>query len=132
MDLKSLIFPQTSREFPGRRWVNISLRTLHLIGIAGIGGAFLYQADKALWLPYLLLTLVSGLLLVGLEVWSNGIWLMQLRGLATLLKLLILSLALFLGLQGWMLVSIIVIASVLAHAPGDVRYYSPFHGRRTG
>ncbi len=130
MNLKTRLFPPKSRHFTGNRWVNMGLRTLHLIGIAGLGGAFLYAADRAMWQPYLLLTVLSGLGLVLLEIWSNGIWLLQLRGLATLLKLGILSLVFVFGLKAWLLVVMIVIASLFAHAPADVRYWSPFYGRR--
>ncbi len=130
MRIRTLLFPPASRHFTGQRWLNIGLRTLHLIGIAGLGGAFLYQADRALWQPYLLLTLLSGTGLVMLEIWSNGIWLLQLRGLATLLKLLILALTLVIGLKAWLLITLIVIASLFAHAPANVRYWSPFYWRR--
>jgi len=124
MRIKDFIFPQQSREFKGQRWVNILFRSLHLIGIAGVGGAFLFNVTNQQWLPYMFVTVVSGSAMVILEVWSNGIWLIQLRGLATLLKLSLLSLTFIFGMQAMILFSVIFISGLMSHAPGKVRYYS--------
>lgn len=131
MSLKALLFPRHSRNFPGKRWLNISLRTLHLIGMAGLGGAYLYAAPRELWEPYMWLSLGSGFALVALFLYSNGVWLLQLRGLLILFKLVLLGIMLWLpaiNLQLGMVV--IVLSSVVSHAPGNVRYYSIWHGRR--
>lgn len=131
MPLPTCLFPAQSRFFPGQRWVNIGLRTLHLIGIAGLGAGFLYVGEDGAWQPYLHLTLLSGVGLMLISLWSNGIWLVQLRGQAILLKLLLLGLipvwprattALFIG--------VIVISGLIAHAPANLRYYSLLHRRR--
>ncbi len=131
MSLIRTLFPYESRTFPGKRWLNISLRTLHLIGVAGLGGAYLYAAPRELWMPYLWLSLGSGLGLVAISVFSNGIWMLQLRGLLILFKLVLLGGMLWLPSFSLSLgISVIVISSVIAHAPGNVRYYSLWHRRR--
>lgn len=131
MSLYRMMFPAVSRSLPGLRWLNIGLRTLHLIGIAGSSGAFLYPMQTAAWVPYLWLTLLSGVGLMGLSLYSNGIWLLQLRGLAILFKLVLLGLMLVWPGFSWQLgLAVIVLSSVIAHAPGNLRYYSPWHGRR--
>lgn len=107
--------------------MSIVIRSLHLIGIAGVGAAFLFQLPEAQWLPYMVLILLSGSAMMLLEIWSNGIWLIQLRGLSTLLKLLILSTTFIVGLQPYILVAVILISGTMSHAPGKVRYYSVFH-----
>ncbi len=125
------LFPASSRRFPGQRWVNITLRSLHLLGIAGIGGGFLYHAPDADWLPYLWLAVGSGSAMLLVQVWSNGVWLIQVRGLAILLKLGLLALAAWGGApRAQFLVVVIAISGVISHAPGAVRYFSPWHGRR--
>jgi uncharacterized membrane protein len=127
----SILFPNDDRDFKGQRWVNITLRTLHLIGVAGIGGAFLYQVPRATVMPYLVLSVASGFGLMGLGIWTNGIWLIQLRGIAILVKLmLLLCVLVFPGVKLVVLIGVIIISGIIAHAPGDVRYYSIFHGRR--
>lgn len=123
------LFPLQMRDLPGGRWLRIVLRTLHLIGIAGVGAAYLYDVDEALWQPYLLLTIFSGLALLLSEVWSHGIWLIQLRGLSILVKCAVLGVGLLLPHSASPLVLILVVAisGVIAHAPGRVRYYSLWH-----
>jgi hypothetical protein len=126
-----MLFPDPPRGFPGRRWANITLRTLHLIGVAGMGGGWLYGADPEAWRPYLWLVLASGGVMVLLELTATCLWLLQLRGLAVVAKLLLLAAAArWPEATPWLLVGVIVLSSVFAHAPADVRYYSPWHGRR--
>ena len=128
MSIRERLFPAESRQFPGQRWVNISLRTLHLIGLAGIGSGFLYPAHADASNVYLYLTLVSGLMLTLISIWSNAIWLVQLRGQAIILKLLLLALIpLWPMLSGVLLILVIIISGYISHAPGDVRYYSIYH-----
>jgi len=128
MSLRRTLFPATSRSFTGMRWVNITLRTLHLIGVAGLGGAYLYAAPQALWQPYLWLTLFSGIGLVAISLYATALWLLQLRGLVILLKLALLGLMLWWpGFDLPLGMLVIVLSSVIAHAPGDIRYYSPWH-----
>ena len=129
--ITSVLFPKQSRIFAGQRWVNILLRTLHLLGMAGVGGGYFYAAVDDAWQGFLYLTLVSGLIMMLLSIWSNGIWLLQLRGHAILLKLLLLLLMLvWPAYQATCLVLVIIISGLIAHAPGDVRYYSIFYRRR--
>jgi len=125
------LFPSSSRGFTGMRWLNITLRTLHLIGIAGLGGAYLYAAPRPLWEPYLWLTLLSGLGMVAVSIYSNGIWLLQMRGVVILFKLVLLGLMLWWPAFSLELaIAVIVLSSVIAHAPASLRYYSPWHRRR--
>jgi len=131
MSLFSLIFPENSRGFPGMRWVNITLRTLHLIGIAGIGGAYLYTIEGREWMPYLWLTLFSGFGLMGISVYSNGIWLLQLRGVVILVKLFLLLIVTLMPQVSFPLIILVIILSgVVAHAPGNLRYYSIWHRKQ--
>jgi hypothetical protein len=131
MSLFRLIFPAANRTFLGKRWVRICLRTLHLIGTAGVGGGFLYHSPREAWIPYLSLTIISGFGIFLIEVWTNAIWIIQIRGVAVLIKLALLSCLHF--YQEWAtpaLVLSIVISGLISHAPGDVRYYSIFHRKK--
>lgn len=125
------LFPPGYRGFPGKRWIGVLLRTLHLMGVAGLGGAFLYAAPREAWLPYLWLTVASGSLLFAIEIWSHGVWLLQLRGQAVILKLLLLGLMPATGPAApWLLLAVVALSGIFSHAPARVRYYAPFHGRR--
>ena len=63
-----------------KRWTKISLRTLHLIAVAGVGGGILFGLEKDLWLNYWWLALVSGGLMMLIDIVSNPVWLFSLRG----------------------------------------------------
>lgn len=118
------LFPHPARQFPGQRWLNILLRCLHLVGMAGIGAGFLFALSQTQWLPYWYLTLGSGVALCALYIWSSLIWLFQLKGLAILVKLMLLWIAMHQPqLQPWLFVLIVLISGLIAHAPGNVRGY---------
>ena len=126
----SLLFPSPSRKVPGKRYLNIALRSLHLVGIAGLAGHFLYQLPAAQWIGFLWLGFGAGLAMVLIELYCDGIWLLQLRGQAIVLKVVLLGLVLpWPGLAGPVFVLAILISGFFAHAPGQVRYYSIYHGR---
>ena len=126
----SRLFPQQKRDFTAKRYLSISLRTLHLIGIAGFSGFFLYDLPEALWRPYAILALTTGTLMLLVELYVDAIWLIQLRGLAILTKIVLLVLAMsFPQLTTMLFCLIVVISGYFSHAPGKVRYYSPILGR---
>ena len=111
-----------------KRWTKISLRTLHLLAVAGVGGGILFSLEKDLWLNYWWLALASGALMMLIDIVSNPVWLVQLRGLVIFFKLFLLTL---LGsqphLDSQLLLVIIIISAVISHAPGKLRYYSVYH-----
>jgi len=125
----SWLFPIDKRDFPGRRWLSITLRTLHLMGVAGLAGAYLFHLPDSQWMPYLWLAVLSGFLMAAMAVYVDGIWLLQLRGQAIFLKLLLLSTVfwLFDEPQSGIYLLVILISGVVSHAPGKVRYYSLWH-----
>jgi hypothetical protein len=107
------------------------MRTLHLVGVAGIGGGYLYLSQDETWRIYQDTCLISGALLSLLLVCSNGIWLLQLRGLVIALKVALFFCAiLWPSLAIPLVILILVLSGWIAHAPAKVRYYSPFYGRR--
>ena len=117
-----ILFPPQSREFRGQRWVNICLRCGHLIGVAGIGGGFLFGLDPESWESYWLLTLSTGVVLSLIYIWSSAIWLFELKGLAIVLKNILLAIALAApAARGELFIVIVVISGLIAHAPARVR-----------
>jgi hypothetical protein len=123
----SWLFPKQKRDFTAKRYLSISLRTLHLFGIAGFAGFFLYDLPESLWRPYAILALATGLLMLMVELYVDAIWLIQLRGLAIITKIFLLLLAMNVPQLTIILFCIIVVISgYFSHAPGKVRYYSPF------
>ena len=111
-----------------KRWTKISLRTLHLVAVAGVGGGILFGLEKDLWINYWWLALVSGVLMMVIDIASNPVWIVQVRGLVIFLKLILLA---FIGsnpsLDGLLLAVIIIMSGIISHAPGQLRYYSLYH-----
>lgn len=130
MGIYPLLFPRHYRSFAGKRWVNIGLRTLHLLGVAGLGGSILCGPSAPTWTPSLVLTGVSGLAMFALEIWASGVYLIQLRGLAMAAKIVVLAGSLLVpATHAAMVIVVIVLSGVVSHAPASVRYYSPYHRR---
>lgn len=114
-----------------KRWTKISLRTLHLLAVAGVGGGVLFGLEQDLWRSYWLLALVSGGLMMLVDIIANPLWLVQVRGLVIFVKLALLAmLGRYPLLDGYLLGVIIVISTVISHAPGKLRYYSVYHGKQ--
>ncbi len=118
-------------KFPGKRSLKVGLRTLHLIGIAGVAGGVLLSQAQSSWTIYWYIALATGSAMMLLDLASNFIWCIQLRGLAIYLKLCLLT------LLGWhpeydkaLVIAMIIISGVISHASGDLRYYSIWHRRR--
>jgi hypothetical protein len=89
--------------------------------------------DNARLLPALFAVLLTGGLLMGFEVWQHRIWLVQVRGVATFVKLaLVACCRLAPDLTILLLTLAMVIGSVSSHMPSRWRYYSVLHGRVAG
>jgi len=122
-----------AQAIPGARWLRTSLRTLHLIAVGALYGGHLYGVDVGRLQPALYSVLLTGGLLVGFEVWQSRIWLVQVRGVATFVKLGLMIVA---GLAPDLVVALLtlalVIGSISSHMPGRWRYHSVLHGRIAG
>jgi hypothetical protein len=122
-----------AKTIPAARWLRTGLRTLHLIAVGALYGGYLYAVDVTRLQPALLSVLLTGGLLVCFEVWQARIWLVQLRGVATLLKFSLLAGTGFVpDLTIALLTLAMVIGSISSHMPGRWRYHSVLHGRVAG
>lgn len=111
-----------------RRWSKITLRTLHIIAVAGVGGGILFGLHQGQWFHYWWLSVISGALLVLIDALANPVWLIQVRGLSVYIKLVLLvCLWRFPAWDIVLLLTIIILSAVISHAPSKLRYYSPYH-----
>jgi len=109
------------------------LRTLHLLSVAALYGGHLYGVERERLIPALLATLASGGLFAALEILRAPIWLVQVRVLATYVKLALLcAVGLFWNGRLLWLTLALVIGAVVSHMPGRWRYHSFLHGRPYG
>lgn len=129
-NLNHLLFPSQPRNFFGKRWIQISLRTAHLIGIAGFSGGVLLGVEPKLWIGFLHLTLLSGLSYFLLDIYCNAMALIQVRGVTIFIKMALLSTLYYNPEQAWIVLWIIIISSIISHAPGNLRYFSLLHWKR--
>jgi len=118
------------RPVPYVRVLRTSLRTAHLIAFGVLYGGHVFDVSPERLRIALLATVASGAALMGLEIYRAPIWMVQLRGLATLVKIvLVASVAVFWSFRVAILTGVIVIGSVSSHMPGQYRYYSLLHRR---
>lgn len=118
---------------PQLRALRTSLRTAHLIAIGALYGGHVFGVEPDRLVPALVGVLATGGAMVALEVYRAPIWLVQVRGVATFVKLvLVAAVPLFWELRLGLLTLALVIGSVVAHMPGRFRYYSLLHGRPLG
>lgn len=121
------------REIAHLRAVRTSLRTLHIAFMAALYGGHVFDVEAERLVPALGGTIASGLALASLDVWRAPIWLVQIRGVATYLKLaLVASVWVWWEARVALLTTALVIGAVVAHMPGRWRYLSLLHGRPLG
>ena len=131
MSLYHIFFPVESRSFWGKRWLNVIFRSIHLCGIGVYTGGVFFNVSPELITPSYIATSLSGLAIIGMDLYGHGKWIFQNRGFFIIVKLGLLGLLPHIGdYQRWGLLVIIVFSSVISHATADFRYYSLFHRKR--
>jgi hypothetical protein len=121
------------RPLPGVRILRTTLRTAHLISFAALYGGHVYGTAAEALRPALWATVLSGGVLTALEMYRTPAWPLQVRGVATFAKvLLVAAVALYWEARLALLTAAIVIGSVVSHMPGQYRYFSVVHGRPIG
>jgi hypothetical protein len=126
---QSWAFPERMRFLPGSRALSIAFRTLHLAAFGMLLGGHAFEVSADSLLPYLWLTIGSGLGLIALEMYAVGLyWLFLGKGIMVLVKLaLLLLIPLFWEARVALLLLVVAIASVGSHVPARYRHYSFLH-----
>lgn len=127
---KRLLLPEPPRVLPYARAISIGLRTLHIAAIGILLGGHVFAVPATRLYLWLLLSIISGSGLMGVELYSSCKWLYQGKGVLVLVKLLLVaSVAIFWSQRVWLLLAVLIIGSVGSHMPGRFRYYSIVHRR---
>jgi hypothetical protein len=122
-----------SRSLPRVRALRTSLRTAHVVAFSTYYGGHVYGVAADRLVPALVATIVTGGAFLALELWSAPVWLVQIRGVATFVKLaLIASVAVLWDWRIFLLTLVMVIGVVNSHMPSRYRYYSLLHRREVG
>ena len=126
----ALLFPDPRRRLPHSRWWNISARTVHLAATGILLGGHVFGADAGTLMPLLWVAIVSGAAMIAIELYPTAHWAHQVCALFVYAKLGVLCLVPFLWEQRVpLLLTVLVLASVGAHAPRSVRHYSLWYRR---
>ncbi|MFH2133408.1 MAG: hypothetical protein ABIK68_23765 [bacterium] len=124
------VFPEDSRHFPGKRWLSVIVRSFHLCFASGYAGGFLFDIPYEQLRLFYIGTAVTGLLMILMDLISNGVWLIQNRGWMIILKIVLLGqLALIDPYQKWGIFSVILLSGIVSHGTSGFRYYSIIHRR---
>ncbi len=105
------------------RWLRIALRSAHIIAFSVYAGGIWYGADQVG--AALFWSGASGGALAAVNIVRSPGWILELRGVATVVKIaLIWVAAAWPAGQVALLVVAMGLASVSSHMPGRYRYYS--------
>ncbi|MBR9728358.1 hypothetical protein ACFOD0_11245 [Shewanella intestini] len=120
--------PLSEKRFWFERLSKTVLRALHIVGVVGAGGGILVGADKGLWIHYWMMAMTTGSLLLIWEVVRDWRWLIQLKGVLTLIKIGLLFLFIPLAAhKAELIIFIILLSVIVSHGPAGLRHYSIIH-----
>ncbi len=131
LNIRTVLFPKTFREFPHRRLILNGLRALHILCLCMLVGGFFFEQDQSLLQPWFIGTLVSGLGIFLIDLYGSCIALFEVRGVSVLVKFGLLGLWPFLERDGQLvlLVALIIFSSLLSHSTRSLRHRN-FMSRR--
>jgi hypothetical protein len=130
MNLRALLLPEPRRHLPHARWANVLARTVHLASTGTLLGGHVFGAATESLLPWLLTAIVSGMVMLGLELYTSFDWLTQLGGLFVVLKLMLLCVIPFVwSARVPILFAVVAVAGIGSHMAGKYRHYSLLYGR---
>ena len=124
MPNKKILMPGKPN-FAGRRWLSITLRSLHLVGI--VLAAIAIFGSSPCQLAAFASVFVTGLGLFGIELWSNRQHWKELAGAFILLKLLlVLAMILMPSYAAGLFWFLLISSSLISHAPKSIRHKRVF------
>lgn len=126
-----LLFPATPRNFPLRRWVRILLRSLHIITAGILLGGHVFDQPVTVLEPWLWGTVISGVFILITDLHASFAVLLELRGIAVVIKtILLLLIPLFWEERRVLLILALVIGVVSSHMPKQYRHKLLFRNSR--
>jgi hypothetical protein len=101
-----------------------------MLAFGALFGGHVFAVEQERLVPALVAVIATGTAFMLFEIWRAPIWLVQVRGVATYAKLvLLLSIPIFWPQRVWILAVIVVIGTVVSHMPSKYRYWSLLHRR---
>lgn len=110
------------RNTPGKRWLGVVLRGLHLVAVILLGIGLFGQATAAEVSRAAIAVLASGGALWALDMWTKPEHLRQMAGVSMFAKLaMVAAMALWPSLHAPLFWLIVVWSAVFSHAPASFR-----------
>jgi hypothetical protein len=130
MTLRQLLLPEPPRRLPGARAWNVTARTVHLAASGTLLGGHVFGVPADLLVPWLWVAALSGAALLAIEVYGSLDWLLQVGGLAVVVKVaLLVAIPFAWDARVTLLFAVVAIAGVGSHMPGRYRHYSLLYRR---
>lgn len=119
-----LLFPQEFREIPHRRLILNVFRSLHILCFSIFLGGFFFGQEPGMLNSWYVGTIVSGLGLFAIDLYSSFVMLFEVRGISVMLKIiLLLALPLLHDLnQLWLLMLLVIFSSFSSHSSRKLRH----------
>ena len=119
----SILFPAQPRTFPYRRTIRTCLRALHILTTGVLLGGHMFDQPPEILLAWLWGSIVSGLLLFATDLHASCAVLIELRGMAVFVKILLLLLIpLMWESRVSLLIASLIIGAVSSHIPRTYRH----------
>ncbi|MBI4263950.1 MAG: hypothetical protein HY657_06230 [Acidobacteria bacterium] len=117
------LFPDTPRDFPFRRAIRTALRTVHIFATGVLVGGHIFGQPKEQLFGWLVGGVASGAILLATDLHATFAYLLQVRGLLVLVKIVLTASVLFF----WearvpLLVAALTLGAAGSHMPGSLRH----------
>lgn len=123
--LESLLFPSEPRRVPWGRSIQVGLRTVHIVAMGMVLGGIGRGGDHDSLLAWIWATVLSGTVLLGIDLYKSCAFLVQGSGVAVLLKLALLGMGnIFPETRLAWYVAGTAIASIGSHMSSGWRHFS--------
>ncbi len=119
-----VIFSEKYRYIPYRRSILNIIRSIHILCIALLTGGYYFQIEKSLLLPWLIITILSGLSMFLIDLYVSSLALFEFRGITIIIKLTLLSLLPLLESyqQIYLLIFIMIFSVFISHSSKKIRH----------
>ena len=119
----SVLFPDKPRHLPYRRTIRISFRALHILCAGVLLGGHIFNQPVVVLEPWLWGTVMTGLVILLTDIHSSMAFFFELRGIAVLLKvILLLLIPVFWEQRIALLIAVLLVGAVSSHLPKRYRH----------
>jgi len=127
---RGVLFRHPPRTLRGARAWQIGARTVHIVAMSLVLGGVAWRAPARGMIAPIAITVLSGVVLLGIDLGKSFAYLYQGSGVGAFLKLALLGLGeLFPSARLEWYVAATAVASIASHMPGAWRHYSFLHRR---